>query len=278
MPTLTMFSKVKGKFRRRSQSTDEYANEAAPLKAGLLSKSTSSTTSLRGGTKSESTSLGIRSKSTSDNSQPDRGKVRGYGSVAPSKGHVAKQKGKTFQTITVPVHVPNKVTTYIKHPVQQNDSWARISLKYGVEVDDIKRANKLYESDTVFTREELLIPVTDDNKNMGQLTMLGDALKEQNEKIKIREEREEREESPEPAELDDGRSTPSSSSKDFLARFDNNFGKTKEAVQGTVIAAPSMDVSNIYQASHGKMIRAQEMNIGSGVKGDTAALSYQRPM
>ena len=41
-------------------------------------------------------------------------------------------------------------------------------------MDDIKRANKLYGSDTIFTKTELLIPATDDNREMGELVQLGD--------------------------------------------------------------------------------------------------------
>ena len=42
--------------------------------------------------------------------------------------------------------------TYLKHVLQPDDNFVRLSLKYHVEVDDIKRANNLYQNDSIHSK------------------------------------------------------------------------------------------------------------------------------
>lgn len=64
-----------------------------------------------------------------------------YGSkVQKGLEHNTKQVGgKAFKTVTVAIHTPNAYRTYLKHIIQPDDNYVRLSLKYHVEVDDIKR-------------------------------------------------------------------------------------------------------------------------------------------
>ncbi|XP_076851471.1 lysM and putative peptidoglycan-binding domain-containing protein 2 [Brachyhypopomus gauderio] len=48
---------------------------------------------------------------------------------------------------------------YIEHRVADGDTLQGIALKYGVTMEQIKRANKLFSSDCVFMRHSLNIPV-----------------------------------------------------------------------------------------------------------------------
>ncbi|KIO28055.1 hypothetical protein M407DRAFT_243155 [Tulasnella calospora MUT 4182] len=47
----------------------------------------------------------------------------------------------------------------IAHEVQPTDSLAGVALKYGVQIADIRKANKLWASDTIHLRKTLYIPV-----------------------------------------------------------------------------------------------------------------------
>ncbi|CAH1164118.1 unnamed protein product [Phaedon cochleariae] len=50
---------------------------------------------------------------------------------------------------------------YIKHFVSNADTLQGISLKYNVTIEQIRRANKLWASDSLFLKEFLLIPSTE---------------------------------------------------------------------------------------------------------------------
>ncbi|XP_015593705.1 lysM and putative peptidoglycan-binding domain-containing protein 2 isoform X2 [Cephus cinctus] len=51
----------------------------------------------------------------------------------------------------------------IKHTVSKTDTLQGIALKYGVTMEQIRRVNRLWASDSLFLREHLLIPVSGDN-------------------------------------------------------------------------------------------------------------------
>ncbi|XP_046740577.1 lysM and putative peptidoglycan-binding domain-containing protein 2 isoform X5 [Diprion similis] len=56
----------------------------------------------------------------------------------------------------------------IKHVVSASDTLQGIALKYGVTTEQIRRANRLWASDSLFLREYLLIPVPGDiNTSLG---------------------------------------------------------------------------------------------------------------
>ncbi|KAI8493725.1 LysM and putative peptidoglycan-binding domain-containing protein 1 [Branchiostoma belcheri] len=50
---------------------------------------------------------------------------------------------------------------YFTHQVSPSDTLQGISLKYGVTMEQIRRANKLYTNDSLFLRKTLNIPVTE---------------------------------------------------------------------------------------------------------------------
>ncbi|XP_049878001.1 lysM and putative peptidoglycan-binding domain-containing protein 2 [Pectinophora gossypiella] len=52
---------------------------------------------------------------------------------------------------------------YIKHVISKGDTLQGLALKYGVTMEKIRRANRLFASDSLFLREYLLIPVTKDS-------------------------------------------------------------------------------------------------------------------
>ncbi|KAJ8354627.1 hypothetical protein SKAU_G00221940 [Synaphobranchus kaupii] len=50
----------------------------------------------------------------------------------------------------------------IEHQVQPGDTLQGLSLKYGVSMEQIKRANRLYTNDSIFLKKSLFIPVLTD--------------------------------------------------------------------------------------------------------------------
>ncbi|CAG9834615.1 unnamed protein product [Diabrotica balteata] len=62
-----------------------------------------------------------------------------------------KKYGSTNKRVT-------KNESYIKHYVTNTDTLQGIALKYNVTIEQIRRANKLWTSDSLFLREFLLIP------------------------------------------------------------------------------------------------------------------------
>ncbi|XP_070179220.1 lysM and putative peptidoglycan-binding domain-containing protein 1-like isoform X2 [Littorina saxatilis] len=60
-------------------------------------------------------------------------------------------------------HISSK---YIKHTVTEGDTLMALSLKYHVTLELLKRENKLWNNDTLFLKEFILIPVTPDNEDI----------------------------------------------------------------------------------------------------------------
>eukprot|EP01125_Pyxidicula_operculata_P003533 TRINITY_DN1455_c0_g1_i4.p1 TRINITY_DN1455_c0_g1~~TRINITY_DN1455_c0_g1_i4.p1 ORF type:complete len:208 (-),score=26.90 TRINITY_DN1455_c0_g1_i4:1024-1647(-) len=63
---------------------------------------------------------------------------------------------------------PNSIRTdpqsgYIIHQIQQEDTLQRISLLYGVKIQDVKKINKLYQEVELRIRKEIVVPTTKDN-------------------------------------------------------------------------------------------------------------------
>ncbi|XP_035483766.2 lysM and putative peptidoglycan-binding domain-containing protein 2 [Scophthalmus maximus] len=73
-----------------------------------------------------------------------RTKIRSYGSTAS----VAASLGEKF----------------VEHRVADTDTLQGIALKYGVTMEQVKRANKLFSNDCIFLRNSLNIPVASEKR------------------------------------------------------------------------------------------------------------------
>ncbi|KAL1122782.1 hypothetical protein AAG570_003108 [Ranatra chinensis] len=49
--------------------------------------------------------------------------------------------------------------TFLRHSVLETDTLQGLALKYGVTMEQIRRANRLWANDSLFLRKSLLIPV-----------------------------------------------------------------------------------------------------------------------
>lgn len=71
-------------------------------------------------------------------------------------GRTLKKYGSTAKHTT-------RTETLIKHTVSATDTLQGIALKYGVTMEQIRRVNRLWASDSLFLREHLLIPISAEN-------------------------------------------------------------------------------------------------------------------
>jgi hypothetical protein len=59
-----------------------------------------------------------------------------------------------------------KTRKFISRQLLRTDTLMGIALKYGVTVQDLKKENKIWNSDHLFLRETLLIPLTSENEDL----------------------------------------------------------------------------------------------------------------
>ncbi|XP_041650855.1 lysM and putative peptidoglycan-binding domain-containing protein 2 [Cheilinus undulatus] len=75
-----------------------------------------------------------------------RTKIRSYGSTASVTASLGEK--------------------YIEHRVTDSDTLQGIALKYGVTMEQVKRANKLFSNDCIFLRHSLNIPVVSEKRSI----------------------------------------------------------------------------------------------------------------
>lgn len=75
-----------------------------------------------------------------------RTKIRSYGSTASVTASLGEK--------------------YIEHRVTDSDTLQGIALKYGVTMEQVKRANKLFSNDCIFLRNSLNIPVVSEKRSI----------------------------------------------------------------------------------------------------------------
>ncbi|XP_054900955.1 lysM and putative peptidoglycan-binding domain-containing protein 2 [Poeciliopsis prolifica] len=75
-----------------------------------------------------------------------RTKIRSYGSTASVTASLGEK--------------------YIEHRVTDSDTLQGIALKYGVTMEQIKRANKLFSNDCIFLKNSLNIPVASEKRSI----------------------------------------------------------------------------------------------------------------
>lgn len=69
-------------------------------------------------------------------------------------GGRARSYGSLVHTSCSPV-----LERRLEHPLQPGDTLAGLALRYGVTMEQIKRANRLYTNDSIFLKKTLYIPV-----------------------------------------------------------------------------------------------------------------------
>ncbi|XP_062848551.1 lysM and putative peptidoglycan-binding domain-containing protein 1 [Trichomycterus rosablanca] len=73
-----------------------------------------------------------------------------------SDGLLRGQRTKSYGSLTSSLSIRQK---RIEHEVQPGETLQGLALKYGVSMEQIKRANRLYTNDSIFLKKFLYIPV-----------------------------------------------------------------------------------------------------------------------
>ncbi|XP_065415494.1 lysM and putative peptidoglycan-binding domain-containing protein 2 isoform X2 [Chrysemys picta bellii] len=162
---------------------------------------------------------GSESESEAELSQSlARTKIRSYGSTASVAAPLAER--------------------YVEHHLSAGDTLQGIALKYGVTMEQIKRANKLFTNDCIFLRKTLNIPVISEKPLL--FNGLNSLESPENENIDISlcgegpitVQEESSSSSPSPQEPDNQPAAPEElSAKDFLHRLDLQIKLSKQAAR-----------------------------------------------
>lgn len=162
---------------------------------------------------------GSESESEAELSQSlARTKIRSYGSTASVAAPLAER--------------------YLEHRLSAGDTLQGIALKYGVTMEQIKRANKLFTNDCIFLRKTLNIPVISEKQLL--FNGLNSLESPENEIIDISlcgegpvtVQEESSSSSPSPQEPDNQPAAPEElSAKDFLHRLDLQIKLSKQAAR-----------------------------------------------
>nr|2DJP_A Chain A, Hypothetical protein SB145 [Homo sapiens] len=54
----------------------------------------------------------------------------------------------------------------LEHQLEPGDTLAGLALKYGVTMEQIKRANRLYTNDSIFLKKTLYIPILTEPRDL----------------------------------------------------------------------------------------------------------------
>lgn len=73
------------------------------------------------------------------------------------KGLLRGSRSKSYGSLIRSPRSP--VRHHLEHPVQPGETLPGLALRYGVSVEEIKRANRLYTNDSIFLKKSLSIPV-----------------------------------------------------------------------------------------------------------------------
>ncbi|NXT14896.1 LYSM2 protein, partial [Prunella fulvescens] len=147
-----------------------------------------------------------------------RTKARSYGSTASVAAPLAER--------------------YVEHRLSAGDTLQGIALKYGVTMEQIKRANKLFTNDCIFLRKTLNIPVISEKPLL--FNGLNSLESPENEAVDSSPScdeglvavQEESSSSPSPPEPDNQPTAPEElSAKDFLQRLDLQIKLSKQAAR-----------------------------------------------
>ncbi|XP_054033569.1 lysM and putative peptidoglycan-binding domain-containing protein 1 [Dryobates pubescens] len=111
-----------------------------------------------------------------------------------------------------------------EHRLEPGDTLPGLALRYGVTMEQIKRANRLYTSDTIFLKPTLLIPSP---------ARPGEPCPEDKDEDKD-------EATPVPPGAAPAPSRHDLSASDFLRRLDAEIGRSKAAAAAAAAAAPRL--------------------------------------
>ncbi|KAL3884388.1 hypothetical protein ACJMK2_024530 [Sinanodonta woodiana] len=120
-------------------------------------------------------------------------------------------------------------SSFVKHPIKQDDTLMGIALRYGSTVELIKRENKLWTNDSLFLKEFLLIPITNENSNL--ITDDWEIVTAENKSRSNSEITSSTEDKKAPVQNDSPEKIARNTHMDFFSKFDANVAQLKSNVK-----------------------------------------------
>ncbi|KAM4661945.1 LOW QUALITY PROTEIN: lysM and putative peptidoglycan-binding domain-containing protein 1 [Discoglossus pictus] len=154
----------------------------------------------------------------------------------------------------------------VEHPVQPGDTLQGLALKYGVTMEQIKRANRLYTNDSIFLKKSLCIPVPLDPPSLANGQESPDGSGEERLKDEVQRQRGDKERShhSSSAHADPKKEL---SASDFLTKLDTRIRVSKRAATKKLKEGDNL---------HPKILCAIKAAAGE-TEEPTGAGSYQGP-
>uniref|UniRef100_A0A8C5PC54 LysM and putative peptidoglycan-binding domain-containing protein 1 n=1 Tax=Leptobrachium leishanense TaxID=445787 RepID=A0A8C5PC54_9ANUR len=84
---------------------------------------------------------------------------------AGDSGLLRSSRTRSYGSLVQSSYSPARVRK-VEHPVRPGDTLQGLALKYGVSMEQIKRANRLYTNDSIFLKKVLSIPVLCDQPEL----------------------------------------------------------------------------------------------------------------
>ncbi|XP_026862497.2 lysM and putative peptidoglycan-binding domain-containing protein 1 [Electrophorus electricus] len=149
------------------------------------------------------------------------------------------QRAKSYGSLVTSSPIRQKI---IEHKVQPEDTLQGLSLKYGVSMEQIKRANRLYTNDSIFLKMFLSIPLPTESLFTNENELCDEEL------------RQEERNSHQQVFTDNGQTgfksqevTPDLSPSDYLKRIDSLINQSKKAA----VKACQMEDKQLFCTSKG---------------------------
>lgn len=149
-------------------------------------------------------------------------------SLTGAHGLLRGQRTKSYGSLVTSSLSPVRQKR-IEHKVQPGDTLQGLSLKYGVSMEQIKRANRLYTNDSIFLKKVLFIPVLTESISFANENELLNEVSNQEERKSLQQV---------PAgngqtDCESQEVTSDLSPSDYLKRMDSLINQSKQAAVKT---------------------------------------------
>ncbi|KAG9276590.1 lysM and putative peptidoglycan-binding domain-containing protein 1 [Astyanax mexicanus] len=149
-------------------------------------------------------------------------------SLTGSHGLLRGQRTKSYGSLVTSSLSPVRQKR-IEHKVQPGDTLQGLSLKYGVSMEQIKRANRLYTNDSIFLKKVLFIPVLTESISFANENELLNEVSNQEERKSLQQVSAGNGQ----ADCENQEVTSDLSPSDYLKRMDSLINQSKQAAVKT---------------------------------------------
>ncbi|XP_072535651.1 lysM and putative peptidoglycan-binding domain-containing protein 1 [Salminus brasiliensis] len=180
-------------------------------------------------------------------------------SLTGAHGLLRGQRTKSYGSLVTSSLSPVRQKR-IEHKVQPGETLQGLSLKYGVSMEQIKRANRLYTNDSIFLKKVLFIPVLTESVSFTSENELHEEVSSQEERKSLQQVTGNGQTDFESQEV-----TSDLSPSDYLKRMDSLINQSKQAAVKTCQESDK-------QFSSMEQLRTSSHGSGASFQGQQAVL------